>query len=54
MAHPDAAVLTEIARLVDAGKVKVRIGAVLPLPEAKQAQEQAASGHIHGKVVLTV
>ena len=53
-AHPDAAALTEIARLVDAGQVKVRVGAVLPLPEAKQAQEQAASGHTQGKVVLSV
>ena len=53
-AHPDAAVLTEIAQLVDAGKVKVRVGATVPLAEAKQAQEQEMGGHIHGKVVLSV
>ena len=54
MAHPDGAVLKEIARLVDAGQVKTRVGAVLPLSEAKQAQEQAKNGHTRGKVVLTV
>ncbi len=53
-AHPDGAHLAEIGRLVDAGQVKVRVGAVLPLPEAKQAQEQAAGGHTQGKVVLSV
>ncbi len=52
-AHPDGAYLSEIRRLVDAGQVKVRVGAVLPLSEAKQAQEQAAGGHTQGKVVLS-
>jgi len=45
MAHPGAANLAEIARLVDAGQVKTRVGATFPLSEAKQAQEQAKSGH---------
>ena len=54
MAHPDGATLKEIARLVDAGQVKTRVGAALPLSEAKQAQEQAKNGHTRGKVVLTV
>jgi NADPH:quinone reductase-like Zn-dependent oxidoreductase len=53
-AHPDAANLAEIARLVDAGQVKTRVGATFPLSEAKQAQEQAKSGHTRGKIVLTV
>lgn len=53
-AHPDSAVLAEIARLIDAGKVKTRVGAMFPLSEAKQAQEQAKSGHTRGKIVLTV
>lgn len=53
-AHPDSAYLAEIGGLVDAGKVKVRVGATFPLSEAKQAQEQAAGGHTKGKVVLTV
>ena len=54
MAHPGAANLAEIARLVDAGQVKTRVGATFPLPEAKQAQEQAKNGHTRGKIVLTV
>ncbi len=53
-AHPEGAHLAEIGGLVDAGKVKARVGAVLPLFEAKQAQEQAAGGHTQGKVVLSV
>ncbi len=53
-AHPEGTVLAEIARLVDAGKVKTRVGATFPLSEAKQAQEQAKSGHTQGKVVLEI
>ena len=53
-AHPDAAGLTEVAGLVDSGRVKVRIDSVYPLAEASQAQEHAKSGHPRGKVVLAV
>ena len=53
-AHPDRASLAEIARLVDAGRVKLRIGFILPLSEAKQAQEIAKGGHTRGKGVLQV
>ncbi len=53
-AHPDAAYLAEIAALIDSGKVRVRVGAVLPLSDAKEAQQQAAGGHTRGKVVLNV
>ena len=53
-AHLDGSHLAEIGRLVDAGQVKVRVGLVLPLPEAKQAQEAAQGGHTRGKVVLEV
>ncbi len=53
-AHPDASYLAEIGRLVDTGQVKVRVGAVLTLSEARQAQEQATGGHTQGKVVLSV
>ena len=54
MAHPDGAALTEIGRLVDAGKVSVRVSSVQPLAQAKQAQELAEGGHTRGKVVLEV
>ena len=53
-AHPDAAVLAEVARLVDAGQLKTRVGSVQALADARQAQELAKNGHVRGKVVLTV
>ena len=53
-AHPDGPQLKEISGLIDAGKVKTRVGATFPLAEARQAQETAKNGHTQGKVVLTV
>src|SRR5437762_9849087 len=53
-AHPDAADLTEIAHLIDAGKVKPTVTQVLPLSEAIAAQQQAATHHTRGKVVLRI
>lgn len=53
-AHPDGAALAEIARLVEAGRVRPRVAAVLPLSEARQAQELAKGGHSRGRVVLAV
>jgi NADPH:quinone reductase-like Zn-dependent oxidoreductase len=52
--HPDAEDLTEIARLVDAGKIKPIVTQVLPLSEAIAAQRQAATHHTRGKVVLRI
>jgi NADPH:quinone reductase-like Zn-dependent oxidoreductase len=52
MAHPDGAVLAEIARLVDAGQVSTLLDSVHPLSQASQAQELAQNGHPRGKVVL--
>lgn len=46
--------LNEIAKLVDAGKLKVIIEKVLPLTEARAAQELSATGHVRGKLVLRV
>jgi len=54
MAHPDGATLKEIGGLIDAGQVKTRVGSILPLSQAKQAQELAQSGHTRGKIVLQV
>ncbi|MGH9552647.1 MAG: NADP-dependent oxidoreductase [Terriglobales bacterium] len=53
-AHPDAADLTEIAHLIDAGKIKPVVTQVLPLSEAIAAQQQAATHHTRGKVVLRI
>jgi NADPH:quinone reductase-like Zn-dependent oxidoreductase len=52
--HPDAEDLAEIARLIDAGKIKPIVTQVLPLSEAMAAQRQAATHHTRGKVVLRI
>lgn len=52
--QPDAAELTEIAKLVDSGRIRVMVEAVLPLAEARRAQELSQSGHTRGKIVLKV
>jgi NADPH:quinone reductase-like Zn-dependent oxidoreductase len=52
--HPDAEDLTEIARLIDAGKIKPIVTQVLPLSEAISAQRQAATHHTRGKLVLKI
>ncbi|MCW3095436.1 MAG: NADPH:quinone reductase [Chthonomonadaceae bacterium] len=54
MAHPNAAQLAEIGRLIDAGQVKVNLQTVLPLTEAHQAQALIQGGHSQGKIVLQV
>jgi len=46
--------LAAIADLVTKGKVKVNVETVLPLQEARKAQEISRSGHSSGKIVLEV
>ena len=52
--HPDIDDLTEIAKLIDAGKIKPTVTQVLPLTDAVKAQQQAATHHTRGKIVLKV
>jgi NADPH:quinone reductase-like Zn-dependent oxidoreductase len=52
--HPDAEDLAEIARLIDAGKIKPIVTQVLPVSEAITAQRQAATHHTRGKLVLRI
>jgi NADPH:quinone reductase-like Zn-dependent oxidoreductase len=52
--QPNAEQLSEIATLIDAGKVRIVVETVLPLPEARSAQEQSQAGHVRGKIVLKV
>jgi NADPH:quinone reductase-like Zn-dependent oxidoreductase len=52
--HPDAEDLTEIAHLIDAGKIKPVVTQVLPLKDGIAAQQQAATHHTRGKVVLRI
>jgi NADPH:quinone reductase-like Zn-dependent oxidoreductase len=51
---PDPGQLARIAELVAAGEVRVEIAEVLPLSEARRAHELSESGHVRGKIVLTV
>ena len=53
-AHADAEDLAEIAQLIDAGKIKPIVTKILPLSEAIAAQEQAATHHTRGKIVLKI
>jgi NADPH:quinone reductase-like Zn-dependent oxidoreductase len=46
--------LREIADKVASGRVKVNIETILPLREARKAQELSQSGHVRGKIVLMV
>jgi NADPH:quinone reductase-like Zn-dependent oxidoreductase len=52
--HPDADDLAEIAHLIDAGKIKSTLTEVVPLSDAVKAQQQAATHHTRGKVVLRI
>ena len=44
--------LAEINRLIESGKLKVRVATVLPLAEVKKAHQLSASGHADGKFIL--
>src|SRR3954469_3074309 len=52
--HADADDLTEIAHLIDAGKIKPIVTKVLPLTDAVKAQQQAATHHTRGKVAVRI
>lgn len=54
MCKPSRHELTQIAELVDAGKLKPFVSTVLPLSELKQALALSAAGHTRGKIVLQV
>src|SRR5947208_11754152 len=43
--HPDTKDLAELARLIDAGKIKPVVSQILPLNDAIAAQQQAATHH---------
>jgi NADPH:quinone reductase-like Zn-dependent oxidoreductase len=52
--QPNAAELSEIATLIDSGKLMPVVETVLPLSEARRAQELNQVGHTRGKIVLRV
>lgn len=51
-AAASAAVLAELAGLIDAGRLEVPIARVYPLEEVRAAYTKLAEGHTHGKIVL--
>jgi NADPH:quinone reductase-like Zn-dependent oxidoreductase len=52
--HADIQQLNEIKTLVEAGKVKTHVEAVLPLSDFKKAHELSRSGRARGKIILEV
>jgi NADPH:quinone reductase-like Zn-dependent oxidoreductase len=52
--HPDASELSELTKLIDAGKIKPIVSRVLPLTDAAKADAQAATHHTRGKIVLKI
>ena len=52
MARRDAAVLAELARLVDAGELTLRVAETFPLDQAAAAHELSAKGGVRGRIVL--
>jgi len=50
----NAADLEELAKLVDQGHLKPRMGGMMSLAQAKEAQELSEKGKIGGKVILKV
>lgn len=52
--QPSAQQLTEINRLIEAGKLKIHVETVLPLPEVKKAHQLSQSRRTRGKIVLQI
>lgn len=51
---PNSEELAEITKLIDEKKIKVIVSQTFSLADAAKAQEQAATGHTRGKIVLKV
>ena len=51
---PNADELAEITKLIEAKKIKPVVSLTLPLSDAIKAQEQAATHHTRGKIVLQI
>jgi NADPH:quinone reductase-like Zn-dependent oxidoreductase len=53
-AEPHSNELAEIGKLIDQGKIKVIVSQTFPFAEAAKAQEQVATRHTRGKIVLKI
>lgn len=51
---PDSRELEQIGRLVEVGNIKPRLSKVMPLDEARAAEDLVQRGHPHGKVILHI
>ncbi len=54
LVEPDGHALTEIAALIDTGKVHVEVEQVFPLSQIRAAHERQESGRAKGKLVVRV
>jgi NADPH:quinone reductase-like Zn-dependent oxidoreductase len=52
--RPDSHDLEELARMADAGQLRVPIAKAFPLEQTADAQRLVAEGHVRGKVVVTL
>jgi NADPH:quinone reductase-like Zn-dependent oxidoreductase len=52
--HPSGEQMAELAKLFDAGHLKVHLDAVFPLKDVAQAHKLSEGGHVRGKLVVTV
>ena len=52
MAHPDANVLEELGKLIEAKRIMPIVSQVFPLSEASKAHQQIETRHTRGKIVL--
>ena len=52
--EPNSNELAEIGNLIDEKKIRVIVSQTFPLSEARKAQEQVATGHTRGKIVLKI
>lgn len=53
-AHPEASVLEEVTKLIDARKITPIVSQTFPLADASKAQQQIETHHTVGKIVLKV
>jgi NADPH:quinone reductase-like Zn-dependent oxidoreductase len=51
---PNSEELAEIGKLIDERKIRVFVSQTFPVSEAMKAQEQVATGHTRGKIVLKI
>jgi NADPH:quinone reductase-like Zn-dependent oxidoreductase len=54
MAHPDAALLEELTKLIEANKITPIVSQTFPLSDVAKAHQQIETRHTRGKIVLKI